>query len=483
MKLCHSLSYVFSLAIIYWLLSIGTVQVYADSPFSIAYATLTNGRFSMIGRLGSATVPIGGVSITVSTNTSDNSISDVNTDNLFPNDTVCFNNQTSNGCAGQLTYTVSNIQSPSAGTTFSLSSGLSNNLVGGDRIIASQSGRIAITFRPTTTANVANLRIYIPAASSTSDDGIPDRGKFDANTIDNDSASSNIVTAGGSLSIGSTYSYSLVTIGGQYYHNIMVNVSSLSTSSDNSLIIGHASNTNQRFINPAPSDTNHVRGVSDTQVITAQTEDSSGNIINKADMGVNPNDGVYVSAYVPTSVSWTIGGIGIGITPCYHSTDYQTDVSTTATGVPFGTIYSTSTFFDAAHSHTITTNAAGGYFLQVYEDGVLTRSGGTETIPNTTCGTSTCTTTQAYPWTEAGYYGFGYTVAGVDSVAGFANGTNFKPFATSIDVSDSTSTLIASRTSTVSNGVTYVCYRLNVSGTQAAGLYQNRLTYVAGPRF
>jgi hypothetical protein len=461
--------------------------VSADSPFSVAYTTLTNSRFSVVGRLTSgSTVPLGGNSITISTNTGDSGISDVNTDNLFPNDTVCFNNQASNGCSNQTTYTVSNVQDPSAGSTFTLSSGLTSTLYGSDRIIASQSGRIAISFKPTVSTNITGLRVYIPAATSTNNDGIPDIGKFDSNAIGigGTTTPGAITASGGSISIGSTCSYALVTISGSYYHSLYTNVSGLDISNTFTLIIGHASNTLHRFINPSPSATTHTRGTADNLVITMQTEDSSNNIINKADMGVSPNDGVLVSAYVPTSVTWTISAVGVGETPCNPSVTM--DIASLANAVPFGTIHSTATFINAAHKHTITTNAAGGYLLQVYEDNVLTNVGVGTTIPNTNCNTG-CTTSSAAAWTNASAaFGFGYTVYGTDMASGFS-GSNYKPFATSITLPNETgnwaTTLIASRASTASNVNTYVCYRINIAPTQPAGFYYNKLTYVAAPRF
>jgi len=155
-----------------------------------------------------------------------------------------------------------------------------------------------------------------------------------------------------------------------------------------------------------------------------------------------------------------------------------TSIATTADNtsgvtVPYGTIFNSETFFNAAHTHTVTTNAGGGYVLQVTEDGALKKDGSSPSIADGTCDGS-CSTTTAAAWATATNNGFGYTLAGTN--AAFSN-PNYKVF-------DSTGfQTIASNTSTISGDTVDVCYRLSVDGTQQAGLYYNKLTYQAYPRF
>lgn len=441
------------------------------ATFTTGFTTMTNSRFSYLAAV-QTNVSGGDKNVTIATSGQ----SDNNTGNLFPGDTLCFNNSASNGCNANTTYTVQNVLDADQ---FGVTAGITGGLLAGMRVVASQSARLAISFAPVDVTNVTKLRVYIPAASSNSGDGIPDAGKFDANTLDSNVNASNVITiSGGSASI-SNKTYGTTTIGGQTYHNILMDISSISAGTTYTLTIGHASTVTDRFINPSPSGTSHTRGVGDKMVITIQTEDSSANIVDKADTGVTPNDGVFVSAYVPTSVTWTISAIAAGATaPGTHScTGVTTTVATTADNtygvtVPFGTIYSTDSFFDAAHRHTITTNAGGGYILSVMEDGALKKDGSSPSIADGSCDGG-CSTTVAAAWSTATNNGFGYTLGGTDA----AFTSNYKVF-------DSTGfQTIASRATTGTGVTTDVCYRLSVGPTQQAGFYYNKLTYQAYPRF
>jgi hypothetical protein len=438
------------------------------ATFTTGFTTMTNSRFSYLGAVASV-VSTGGKNVTIKTSGQ----SDNNTGNLFPNDSVCFSNLSSNGCANRQTYSVGQAISSSI---FNVTSGITGGLIADDRVVASQSGRLAISFTPTDVSTVTKLRVYIPAATSNSGDGIPDAGKFDANTLDTNIAAVGVLSiSGGSAVI--TYAsatYTTTVIGGATYHNILVPVTTLAVGTQYTFTIGHASNVTDRFINPSPSGTAHTRGVGDKMVVTIQTEDASANIIDKADTGITPNDGVFVSAYVPTSVTWTISAVAAAASKCGTTTSVGTTAdNTSGVTVPYGTIFNSDTFFDAAHTHTITTNAGGGYVLQVMEDGALKKDGNTPSIADGTCNGG-CSTTVAAAWSTSTFNGFGYTLAGTN--ASFSN-PNYKVF-------DSTGfQTIASNATTVSGDTVDVCYRLSVGGTQQAGLYYNKLTYQAYPRF
>lgn len=438
------------------------------ATFTTGFTTMTNSRFSYLGAVAS-TVTGGAKNVTIQTSAH----SDNDTGNLFPGDAVCFSNLSSNGCNSNTTYTVSQVLNASS---FSVGAGITGGLVADDRVVASQSSRLAISFTPTDVTSVTKLRVYVPAATTNNADGIPDAGKFDANTLGADITGAGVLSiSGGSATItNASATYTTTVIGGSTYHNILVPVSGLSAGTQYTFTIGHASTVKDRFINPSPSGTSHTRGVGDKMVITIQTEDASGNIIDKADTGITPNDGVFVSAYIPTSVTWTISAVAASQSKCGTTTSIATTAdNTSGVTVPYGTIFNSETFFDAAHTHTITTNAGGGYVLQVTEDGALKKDGSSPSIPDGTCD-GTCSTTTAAAWATPTNNGFGYTLAGTH--AAFSN-PNYKVF-------DSTGfQTIASYTSTISGDTVDVCYRLSVDGTQQAGLYYNKLTYQAYPRF
>jgi hypothetical protein len=437
------------------------------ATFTTGFTTMTNSRFSYLGAVAS-TVTGGAKNVTIQTSAH----SDNDTGNLFPGDAVCFSNLSSNGCNSNTTYTVSQVLNASS---FSVGAGITGGLVADDRVVASQSSRLAISFTPTDVTGVTKLRVYVPAATTNNADGIPDAGKFDANTLGADITGAGVLSiSGGATITNASATYTTTVIGGSTYHNILVPVSGLSAGTQYTFTIGHASTVKDRFINPSPSGTSHTRGVGDKMVITIQTEDASGNIIDKADTGITPNDGVFVSAYIPTSVTWTISAVAASQSKCGTTTSIATTAdNTSGVTVPYGTIFNSETFFDAAHTHTITTNAGGGYVLQVTEDGALKKDGSSPSIPDGTCD-GTCSTTTAAAWATPTNNGFGYTLAGTH--AAFSN-PNYKVF-------DSTGfQTIASYTSTISGDTVDVCYRLSVDGTQQAGLYYNKLTYQAYPRF
>jgi len=438
------------------------------ATFTTGYTTMTNSRFSYLGTVAS-TVTTGDKDVVIKTSGQ----SDNDTGNLFPNDAVCFNNSSSNGCNSQVEYTVGQVLNSSG---FNVSTGITGGLLEDDRVVASQSSRLAISFTPTDVTGVANLRVYVPAATTNNADGIPDTGKFDANTLGTNITATGVLSiSGGSATItNASATYTTTTLGGSKYHNILVPVETLAAGTQYTFTIGHASTVKDRFINPSPSGTSHTRGVGDKMVITIQTEDASANIIDKADTGITPNDGVFVSAYVPTSVTWTISSVAASQSKCGTTTSIATTAdNTSGVTVPYGTIFNSETFFNAAHTHTVTTNAGGGYVLQVTEDGALKKDGSSPSIADGTCDGS-CSTTTAAAWATATNNGFGYTLAGTN--AAFSN-PNYKVF-------DSTGfQTIASNTSTISGDTVDVCYRLSVDGTQQAGLYYNKLTYQAYPRF
>lgn len=131
---------------------------------------------------------------------------------------------------------------------------------------------------------------------------------------------------------------------------------------------------------------------------------------------------------------------------------------------------------------TVTTGAAYGYTVKTLEDHPLRQvTAGVATIPDTSCDVaSPCTQTDATPWTTNTSYGFGYNVQGTDAVADFVNNTYFRPFP--IQNVDDPATLM-SRSSVATNSASTVTYKINISGSQAAGLYQNNIQYLAIPSF
>jgi hypothetical protein len=131
---------------------------------------------------------------------------------------------------------------------------------------------------------------------------------------------------------------------------------------------------------------------------------------------------------------------------------------------------------------TVTTGSAYGYTVKVIEDHPLRLITGSITIPDTACDlASPCTQTDATPWTDNARYGFGYNIQGDDvETADFVDNTYFRPFP--IQTTDLPATVMT-RSGVATASAATVTYKINISGNQAAGTYQNNLQYIAIPSF
>jgi hypothetical protein len=145
--------------------------------------------------------------------------------------------------------------------------------------------------------------------------------------------------------------------------------------------------------------------------------------------------------------------------------------------VDFGTISPT---FPVTRSHqlTVTNHSAYGYQVTVSQNHNLRVDSSGNEIPPTTCDGGSCTPTTAAAWTGSLVYGFGYrcdNVSGTDCDSQFA--TDFyKPF-----IASPSAIVVMSSINVGTNRKSNVTYKVNVSGTQAAGLYKNIINYIATP--
>jgi hypothetical protein len=175
-----------------------------------------------------------------------------------------------------------------------------------------------------------------------------------------------------------------------------------------------------------------------------------------------------------------------------------TDVTTTAYSVPWGTIVTPDSFLEAAQQLTVSTNADGGYTVKIEENDQMGLNGITCTgagagesvncIQDTTCNVTGCTESTSQDWTVAGSYrGLGYTLANLSGTdAAFVYNESSRTFSAK-QVADQEATetkqTIMSNNGPVSSKQAYVCYRIAISGTQAAGYYYNKVKYTATATF
>lgn len=130
---------------------------------------------------------------------------------------------------------------------------------------------------------------------------------------------------------------------------------------------------------------------------------------------------------------------------------------------------------------TITTGGAYGYSVKAIEDHSLKLVSSSDTIPDTSCDLATpCTISDANPWTDNTRYGFGYGITGDDIDPEFVDNTYYRPFP--IQGTDQPATVMTKNSPTSTSSAT-VTYKLNISGSQAAGTYQNGIQYIAIPSF
>lgn len=159
----------------------------------------------------------------------------------------------------------------------------------------------------------------------------------------------------------------------------------------------------------------------------------------------------------------------------YALDDFAFAISSLA--VNLGTI-SPNTFSTA--SNTLTVSAPGqGYNVTTYEVNKLTKSGGSETIPDTTCDSGPCTESAATVWTVASNNGFGYNATGNDIATDFIGATYFRPFP-DLSAAESPATVMT-RTGAGINRIATITYKVSPSGSQSAGDYATQIVYIATP--
>lgn len=138
---------------------------------------------------------------------------------------------------------------------------------------------------------------------------------------------------------------------------------------------------------------------------------------------------------------------------------------------------------------TVNSNSPAGYALYVQQNHQLQNMAmpgamltSRTVVPDTTCDDKSCTPTVAGTWENNDQAGFGYSVMGGDSLADFANGTKYRPFATKDNGENPV--LIAQEeaaTSNLNDRQTQVVYRTRVASDNEAGIYANGIIYTVIP--
>lgn len=437
--------------------------------------TLQSSRLSVRARVEATGTSVGSSNVQIKTSASAPA-NTITTNNLRAQDSVVI---------GTGTYTIVDIiDSDEFTVTPVLASGDADD---GDPIYLKMRPRHTVQF--TTASAVANgyFQVLIPADTSNPNDGNPDDEGYDFNTTVDVTAPSDVgstfdfvagvATAAGATGCTSPANYHCF----EFHYSGAGGVGQAFT-----LYIGNTNGTNTP-VAPATG-TAHTEGTADTYPIlvrqfAASTNPNSATPIDATSTRVAHIESVRVTATVDPTISFSIAGIASGATRCGVSTD----VTTTATSVPFGGM-ALNTFKTLAQDLTVSTNASGGYVVTAQENDQLGLGGATTpAIPDTTCDGGTCTESTAVEWNTATNNGFGYSLENVDAASiAFEYDTSGDTFRSKqfadIAGSETAQTLFSS--TTVANAENaYVCYRLSVGATQAAGDYENQITYTATGTF
>ena len=171
-------------------------------------------------------------------------------------------------------------------------------------------------------------------------------------------------------------------------------------------------------------------------------------------------------------LSVSIGGLSSGTA----TEGITTDVTSSATAIPFGTL-SFGSEVEAAQRFTISTNAAAGYQIFAFQTQGLIRSGPSEILPVT--GTNESPTSWATGCLSSASGCYGYHV-GDDSLA--SGSTRFVANNTYAKL-ETTAKEVAYSSVPVSNETTDIVYKLQITNQQEAGSYDSSLVYIIVPTF
>jgi len=132
---------------------------------------------------------------------------------------------------------------------------------------------------------------------------------------------------------------------------------------------------------------------------------------------------------------------------------------------------------------TVSTGSADGYRVTAFENHPLQIIGASTQIADTTCngGVQTCDQITAKIWTDTSKYGFGFNMAGHDIASDFIDSAYFRQFSND-QIPEEPQTVMSSTFSGRNRQAT-VTFQINISDVQAAGDYENMITFICAPTY
>lgn len=449
-------------------LSFFTPPKLESANLSTVSDTLSNNRLSFRGQVSGAHAA-GSAAITLQTTPGS-----MATQNTSTGSAALMGNESVQVGTNNAPTTLKTIESASR---IVMATGITNAVNDTDPVFSTASAIHTVRFTPVSTVANGAFRVLIPAASGNANDGIPDKNGFDFSA----SAPTVTCTGGSGMTFETgTATASAITISSQAYHSFECRYSGAGTSGTAvTMTIGTAAGN--KIINPSPASSSRNPGQADTYTFRVRQSNGvsqSYSIVDETLGTIGVIEAVRVTATVAPILTFTLTGVAASTSTC----GVNTVAVSTPISVPFGTL----TANDASYNHmaqllTVSTNASGGYSVTASESAALTAWNitGTPTIPNTTCQATPCTVSTPRTWTSASYTGFGYALQDVtgDAVpAGIEYTVGWRPFGL-------TAEQIMTDTTTVDADQAYVCYRAVISGSQAAGDYENYIIYIATATF
>lgn len=466
-----------------------------SASFTAASASLSNARFSYKAGVATGTAGTSVVTIDASGN------ADNDTNHLFPKDTVCASNIGMSGCVGDVNYVVSSIINT---TSFNTTTAIATTMETNGFIVATQSGSLAISFTTATEVPIGgSLLITIPAVqggvAGKANDGIPDTAAttadngFDLSTI----AAGDVSVSDIALCTSAGWGAATVTAGNgtSTDHTISFTRSAATCAASKAITV--TIDSTPGIINPAPI-TGHTQGTADSYQINVKTRDGGSNTLDSSDVGVSPVEGVLISATVDETLSLTVAQIQTDSGSYCGVTRTGSSPDSTATSIPWGTL--SPTYLAATHNAqqqiTVSTNASGGYSVYINENNQMGKDGAACTgdvgeaancIKDTVCGAGACTHITAADWgaDPSSYPGLGYSLAnvtGTDATFLYSAGTFTAKQLAETEASEVRQAIMTKATPADAASI-YVCYRIDITVTQPAGYYYNKVQYTGIPIF
>jgi len=232
-------------------------------------------------------------------------------------------------------------------------------------------------------------------------------------------------------------------------------------------------------------------GTGNSQIINATSTGSKSVSVDTSDDDAKDlllaiTSGVTVTATVDETLTVTINGVAAGAA-CDDNGGTPTEISTTATTVPFGTV-ATEAFYNGCQRIDVDTNASSGYTTTVRQTQLLTS--GANTIAEGSCD-GTCSDTTLGGWETATNNGFGYCAddrtgnAAADAgIAAADQCDDATPLYYTFFTAPTEPTVdFMFSSGPISGDQTNISYHLSADGAQAAGAYTNVMVYVVTATF